>query len=191
MLVLCNPPTKIVSRRDREPAAGQPLADARVVEDLGQGAGIRPAPAAAAGAAIVGRLVRVVHARRAVAEDQDERGKPRGQTDLLENLLRDGGHLVERETRCPSSGPGSGRSAPAAGGSGELTKVPNRRRICEVSRGKRVRATSGIEARTPTAACEHRAEGQGAAAGVEAVGGDPQQPAASRRALGDRARAGR
>ena len=83
------------------PARRQPLADARVVQDLGDRPAVRPAARPAAGAAVVGRLVRVVHAGRAVAERRAPAGRSPRQPDVAQHPLGDVGHLVEREADVP------------------------------------------------------------------------------------------
>ena len=93
--VLCYAADEDRLGRDGQPALGQPLADARVVEDLGDGPGVRPAARAAARAAVVGRLVRVVQAVRAVAERRHQPGEPAVSPMSRSTPLADVGHLVD------------------------------------------------------------------------------------------------
>ena len=58
---------------------------------------------------------------------------------------------------------------------GVSTNPPSLRPIRELNRGKRVRATSGIDASTPTAAGEQGAPGKRPAADVELVRRQPQR----------------
>ena len=80
-----------------QPLGGQQLADARVVGHLREGPRVRPAASAAARAAVVGRLVRVVEADRSVSDDEHERRQAIANPDVLEDTPHDVRHLPHRE----------------------------------------------------------------------------------------------
>ena len=91
-------------RRARTGPAAPDAPELAVVEHLGQCPSVGAAPRTTAGAAVVGRFVGVVQARRAVADEEHQAGKARGQSDLAEHLLGDLGHLVDGEAELPALG---------------------------------------------------------------------------------------
>ena len=86
-------------------------------------------------------------------------------------------------------GPGLGaaRSMCRRVSSGVWTRRPNLWRICAVNRGKRMRASSGNEARIPSAPRHDRAHGKAAAAFVKPQRNRSQHPAGLRLGGGRRA----
>ena len=81
----------------RSAFGGQELAHARVVRHLRERPRVRPAAAAAARAAVVRRLVRVVEADRSVSDDEHERRQTSGDPDVGEDAADDVRHLAHRE----------------------------------------------------------------------------------------------
>ena len=80
---------------DLDAVVGHQFPHAAVVSHLGKGPGVRAAPAAGAGAAVVRRLVRVVHARRAMPANDHHPRESRRQTHVAQQTPDDGGHLVD------------------------------------------------------------------------------------------------
>ena len=84
----------------RQPLGGQQLAHARVVGHLREGPGVGPAASAAARPAVVGRLVRVVEADRAVPDDEHQRREAIANADVFEHAPDDVGHLPTVNPEC-------------------------------------------------------------------------------------------
>ena len=84
-------------RVDGQALGGQQLAHARVVGHLREGPRVRPAASAAARAAVVGRLVRVVEADRSVSDDEHERREAIANADVFEDAPHDVRHLPHGE----------------------------------------------------------------------------------------------
>ena len=84
-----------------------------------KGARVGTAVASTARAAVVGRFLRVVEARRAVAQDQHQRRETFRQTDLFERRTHDRRHLLVRE-----AGPAALRGCERGPFEGELGRRP-------------------------------------------------------------------
>ena len=92
-------PQKPCARANRQPLGREQLPDARVIGHLREGAGVRPPATAAAGAAVVRRLVRVVEADRPVSDHEHERRQPVVDAEVLQHPADDVGHLAHGEAR--------------------------------------------------------------------------------------------
>ena len=145
-------PTNHVVGRDRQPLGGQQLPHARIVGHLRERAGVRPAAAAAASAAVVGRLVRVVQADRSVADDEHERREPIANADIFEDTPDDIRHLAHGESGIL---PDRRRFVLAiqlqAGSCRSQRGVSCTRRHRDESHGNTTRRTSGTSASQPNA----------------------------------------
>src|SRR5262249_31567859 len=89
----------------------EPLADAIIVENLSDGTAVGPARGAAARATIMGRLVRIGQARRAMTDDESERCKITYQTDIPQLPFSNVGHFVQRKPHSAGLRPGRDFSA--------------------------------------------------------------------------------
>ena len=140
------------------PSRGQALADARVVEDLGHGPAVRrrrarrrrrrsrrPTCAGCSGCTSRGRAVNTSRAKPSVSPMSRS---SRSAMSVISSRVK---------PRWPFVGPGRrlGALQLQPGPRRRRTIRPNRLRMRAVSRGKRIRATSGIEASTPRHAGEH------------------------------------
>ena len=172
-------------RRRRESSMPRSASRSRTRGSLsicGHGPGVRPAGAAAAGAAVVGRVVRIVQAVRAVPE----RATPAGRNPTVRPMSRSSRSAMsaisstrEADVR-RSPGRASARCAPVAAASDRrrLDELAGRCGECGPSAAETGRGRpAGSRPATPTPAVSSAPPAKRAAADVELVRGRAQDPA--------------